>query len=142
MTIKTYDLYKTVKKTMKENNLFLCNYGNNVLLDADILADINLNSDHRNAIIKNIQKLHIFHDTMGVFILRFDKWTAFEIRATFANHFIYNEKTGKRLYVISEITNCKVTTMRRESIYQARYDDITEQIRKTDHAAPLNDIEI
>lgn len=139
--IKEYKLYKTVKKTAKENNLFPVQYGTNILADVSILADIPIDPNHRDAIIQNIQKYHIFHDRMAVFIVLYDKFTDYEIRAAFANHSVYDAKTGKKLYTITQITNVKVTQITYRNIWK---DDrtITEYIQKTRYHEHVNDIEI
>lgn len=139
--IKEYKLFKTVKKTAKENNLFPVQYGTNILTDVSILTDIPIDPDYRDIIIQNIQKYHIFHDRMAVFIVLYDKFTNFEIRATFANHNVYDAKTGKKLYTITQITNVKITEIKYKNIWK---DDreITEYIQKTFYHEPVNDIEI
>ena len=139
--VKEHKCFKTAKKTAKENNLFPVNYGTNILLDASILTDINLDSDCRDAIVENIQKYHIFHDRMAVFIVLYNKFITFEVRATFANHNVYDNKTGKKLYTIAQITNVKVTEIKYTSIWK---DDqkVIEQIKKTSFHEPGIDIEI
>lgn len=141
MEIKTYNLYKAVKKTARENNLLPVEYGNNVLLDASILADIDIDDEYRDAIIGNIQKYHIYHDRMGVFIVIYDKFVTFEVRAFFANHRIYNEKTGKKLYVISQITAVKVTKIQYLNIWNDSRE-IQEITKHTYYNEPIADIEI
>lgn len=139
--IREYRLFKTAKKTAKENNLVSVQYGTNILADVSILADIPIDPDHRDTIIQNIQKYHIFHDRMAVFIVLYDKFTDYEIRATFANHNVYDAKTGKKLYTIAQITNVKVTQIAYRNIWK---DDrtITEYIQKTQYQEPALDIEI
>lgn len=141
MTIKEYKLSKTANKTAKENNLIPASYGTNILLDISILANA-IEPEYLGFVTECIRKQHIFHDTNTIFILRYDKFTAFEIRAAFVNHSVYNKETYKRRYLIAEMVAVKVTKMHRSSVYQASYDNITETIKKTDHSAPLNDIEI
>ena len=139
--IKEYKLFKTIKKTTRENNLFPVQYGTDILVDVSILADVPLNPDHRDAIIQNIQKYHIFHDRMTVFIVRYDRFTDYEVRATFANHNVFDAKTGKRLYVISQMTNVKVTQIAYKDIWESE-KTITEYIQKTYFQEPITDIEI
>lgn len=138
--IKTYKLFKTTKKTARENNLVPVQYGTNVLVDISILENIPLEQEHKNAIIDNIQKLHVYHDKAPVFIVLYDDYTTFEVRASCVNHRIFNN-TGKYLYTINQFTNIKITRVKYLDFWKDK-KEVAEYIAKTCYQEPITDIEI
>lgn len=141
MEIKKYNLYPTVKKTIKENNLVVADYGENVLLDLSLL-DFFKEQEEYEAIVNNIAKYHIFHDRYGVFYVNWSEYKWFEVRCEFVRHNVYNPKTWSRRYVIVELVRVKITKVERHSIYD-KNGDITEILENRNyHGEPVEDIEI
>ena len=142
MKIKDYKLSKTLKKTARENQLLISSNNAELLIDISILDDIDLiipDTDMEE--IKNhISKYLItWYSNEEMFFIRIDNFTAYDIRVKLANHRIFNAVTGKRRYVITQITNMRIQKLTRTNVY----DDYTvaEQILKT-YYTDSPDIEI
>lgn len=142
MEIKKYKLSKTRDKIAKENNLLPTYYGTDAYLDLSLLDEIKeLDADELAAIKEDMSRYHIFHDREAMFIVLYNNYKNFEIRARFVRHNIYSAKTCKRIIAICELTKVKITRMQRKSIYDKKYDDVEELTAENYHGEPC-DIEI
>lgn len=140
MRIKKYNLYKTVKKTAKENNLVIAERQRDTykLFDFSELDNIGLPEEEKEY-IKETALQHV----CGAFLESFygkeiDNFSFFDGTARFHCHRVYNEH-GKLLYRIFQLVSLEHKKYCRKSIYE-KYHATTWIIHNI-WAAP-SDIEI
>lgn len=121
--IKQYNLFKTAKKTAKENGLTTAvsryTATDNLYYDFSLLDTIQgLSADDREAIEADTMNHHAvswYSQPMPTIILQ-DNFTHFIGQIQTAPHRIY-KKDGRRIMVIIEITGVKIEKQRRTSVY-------------------------
>lgn len=143
MKTKEYKLYKTAKKTAKENNIIISTKDNKILFDYTEL--------NKNLELSEIEKQHIkeksleflsiknFYEYECFYGCNYDNFTAFDGIAIFYCYRIYDIH-GKLRYKIYQFVGLIHNKYNRNSIYDNFINSkvITAPIYKI----PINDIEI
>ena len=138
--IKTYDLYKTAKKTAKINNLAI---NENTLFDFSFLDSLKeIPAAAINAIMLDAMKTVKAYNKEQIYIDMPDQFTCFKAIVKYNVHRVFN-KTGKRLYNILEAAAIDFTYAERKSIYDFQYDENTINIKgNSGNFEPITDYEI
>lgn len=134
-----YKYYKTVKKTASENSSLVLNGKD--LFDFSLLDSMDI-SEREKDVIKNHALKYVsvaFCESMYGQI--FDAFSACDGVALYHKHRVYNQKTGKRLYVLFELARIKHNSLTRKSVYDKFYD-CTEHKATNDKYEPEFDIEL
>jgi len=143
MLVKNYDLYKTGEKTKRVNKLMDMKYEVKTYLDLSLLDDpaIDISEEEKDHIKRHIAETHIVWERQDIFIILYDNFTDFTVKAQFANHNVFNKKTYSKLYRICELTRVQVIKGTRKDVYQQMYDNVTYEANNH-HSEPAMDIEI
>ena len=117
-----YSLYKTAKKTAKENNLIpaVSKYygGNDLFYDFSILDNAGLKEEEKAAIIAETMQHHAvsWYDQPLPLILKVDNFTYYCGQIKTAPHRVF-KADGRRLMVIIEITAAQIEKQTRHDIW-------------------------
>lgn len=143
MQVKTYDLYKTGTKTMKVNGLMEMRHDLKCYLDLSLLDDpaIDISAEEKEHIKNHIAEMHITWERQDIFIILYNDYTSFTVKAQFANHNVYSKKTYSRLYRICELTRVQVVKGTRKSVYDQYYHNTVYEVNSY-HSEQAMDIEI
>lgn len=130
MEIK-YNLFKTAKKTAKENNLQFVD--GNRMTDQKLLFDFsNLDGldipDYEKEVIKEECMQHCACGTSTAFVMyNKDNFETLHVIADFVYNGVFNEKTGKLLYRIFELKKIKYFHGERTTVYNQYFNEnVTE----------------
>lgn len=145
MKIKEYKLYKTAKKTAKENNLeYVDSFetGNrNILFDFSLLDSTDELMDYEKRYIKNHALRHIDAVWNEQFYGKeYDNFTYCDGRALYYPHKVYDEHGCERRYVIMQLAKIIHTRRTRNSVYD-EYDS-TEIKIDSGYTEPVSDYEV
>lgn len=142
MNVKQYDLFKTAKKTAKENNLVIAE--NNLattttLFDFSELDNVDLQDWEKEVIKADALKNVCSYNKESFYGAEYDNFMSCIGRAVYTPHKVYS-KEGKHLYNIMQFIGVVHTHSERKSIYDEREN---AQIKyKSSYTMPLDDIEI
>lgn len=142
MIIKEYKLYKTVKKTAKENKLEISERNPNILFDFSAFDAIKqcLISDTEKQIIKEDALNYVcVTDRNSFYGSRFSNFESCEGHAIYLKHLVY-DSSGKRLYVIMQLGKINHTHLERECIYSDWKSTAVEY--NSGYAEPSNNLVI
>lgn len=122
MKIKEYKLYKTVKKTAKENNLeYVDSFETgkrNILFDFSLLDNADeLTDDEKRHIRKHALRYVDAVWDEQFYGKEFDNYTVCDGRALYYPHKVYDEHGCERRYVIMQLAKIVHTRGTRKSIY-------------------------
>lgn len=142
MKTKKYKLFKTAKKTAKENNLILSKdfFNNNVLFDFSLLDTCyNIPDNDKKAIINSALKNVYASNKIDYYGNELDNFYNYDGMSLYNAHRVYNTH-GQRLYVIMELKNLRHRMNERKSIYENYRCTMIEASSGT--CEPLNDYEL
>lgn len=118
MKTKTYNFFKTGKKTASENDLGLSTYNKGVLFDFELIEnDLTLTEAEKDLIKADALRYVMASSKTLYYGKQFNKFDSCDGIADFYCHKVYNGKTGKRLYVIMQLTKLNHTRLSRTSVY-------------------------
>lgn len=142
MKVKEYKFEKTKKGMVSKNkDIHLLSYGDDFLVDLELLNDLALGEDDRQYIVDNIVAMHIPFDTNPVFIINVDKFKSIVVYGKMAKHRVFNVKTCRRRYMICELVAVRVTVKTRRTVWDDLEDEDVLEARNY-HGEPAYDIEI
>lgn len=133
-----YTLYKTAKKTAKENNLIpaVSKYysGTDLFYDFSILDDTGLQPDEKDAIIAETMNHHAvsWYEQPLPLLMSTDNFTHYAGQIRTAPHRVY-KKDGRRVMVIIEITAAKIEKQCRRDIWSEYQTTETYTARTAGH---------
>ena len=142
---KEYKLFKTVKKTAKENNLIIADNISHknlkLLFDFSLLDRMNnISMEEKEAIkkkaLKNVSPAFLSLSYMT----EFDNFSYCNGKALFYKHRVYTDNGCKYLYDILQLGKIIHSHYERKSIY----DDFQETNKSADcgYSKPISDLEI
>lgn len=143
MRVKEYKIFKTAKKTAKENNLIISNMDNKILFDYTELNE--------NLALSEIEKKHIKENSLEFLSIKnfneyecfygcdYDNFTAFDGIATFYCYRVYDIH-GQLRYRIYQFVGLIHNRYHRRSIYDNFIN--SKVIAMPIYIMPVNDIEI
>lgn len=143
MNAKQYKLFKTTKKTAKENNLVIAE--NNLstittLFDFSELENVsNLQEWEKEVIKSDALKNVCSYNNVSFYGAEYDNFMNCMGRAVYVPHKVYS-KEGKHLYNIMQFIGILHTHSERKSVYDEWKNTQTEY--KSSYTMPLDDIEI
>ena len=143
MKIKEYNLFKTVKKTAKENNLVIAE--NNIattktLFDFSELDNIDIQEWEKDVIKADALKNVCSFNKESFYGAEYDNYTSCIGMALFVPHKIFEKKSGKHLYNIMQFVKINHTHSERKSVYDSLEN--TNVKYKSLYSLPIDDIEI
>jgi len=145
MKIKEYKLYKTAKKTAKENSLeYVDSFETgkrNILFDFSLLDNTDKLTDEEKQYIREhaLRNLHA-SDCEQFYGKEFDNFTVCNGRALYYQHKIYDEHGCERRYVIMQLAKIIHTRGTQKSVYD---DYETTEIKlDSGYTEPVRDYEI
>lgn len=140
--VKEYRLFKTISKTMKENNLVMAENNissSKVLFDFSALDSMTI-SDIEKEIIKNDALKNVCaYNIESFYGAEIDNFTSCMGIAYYYKHAVYNT-SGRRLYVIMQLAKVRHTHTERASIYDNWKN--TEYKYSDYYTEPVFDLEI
>lgn len=144
--VKEYKFFKTVKKTISENNLHTeiqSDRYNTIIFDFSLLDNIEVLEDvEKEEIKKNALKGVSIAFPESFTIYNKDNFTVLDCRCEYYMHRVYN-KVGKRLYIIAELSYIEYFHGERESVYDKYYtENVIENIIQSNTKQPYQDIEL
>lgn len=142
MQVKTYDLYKTAKKTALKNNLVFSEkygYEKDLLFDFSELDFIDISETEKEIIKKSALKNLAKHDRFDYYHSDVENFTFCNGISMFYKHRVYTT-SGKQLYVILQLYSLNHNSNNRESVYDEW--KTTETTYKSIYTEPIDDIEI
>lgn len=116
----TYKLFKTVKKTAKENGLLISKDWNcnTILFDFALLDTLEI-SDREKQLVKSSALKNVCVSNKDDFYgADFDNFTRCNGITNYISNNVYN-KHGKRLYTIMQLTRIKHNSFNRDCIYDS-----------------------
>lgn len=142
MKIKEYNLFKTVKKTAKENNLVIAE--NNIataktLFDFSELDNIDIQEWEKEVIKTDALECVRAYNKESFYGAEYDTFTSCMGMTVYIPHRIYR-KDGKHLYNIMQLVKITHTHSERKSVYSDWENTQTEY--KSSYTERLDDIEI
>jgi hypothetical protein len=145
MKIKEYKLYKTAKKTAKENNLEYVDSietgKRNILFDFSLLNNADELTDDEKQYIRNHALRYVHVSSCEQFYGKeFDNFTTCIGRALYYPHKVYDEHGCERRYVIMQLVKIIHTRGTRNSVYD-EYDS-TEIKIDSGYTEPVSDYEV
>lgn len=143
MNTKQYKLFKTAKKTAKENNLAIAE--NNLsttttLFDFSELDNINLQDWERELIKADALKSVCSFSKESFYSGKYNEFESCIGWAVYVTHKVFVKESGKRLYNIMQLVKVFHTHSERNSVYEEWKNAQTEH--KSNYAEPLDDLEI
>lgn len=145
MKIKEYKLYKTAKKTAKENSLeYVDSFETgkrNILFDFSLLDNTDELTDDEKQYIRDHALRYVYASNCEQFYGKeFDDFTVCDGRALYYPHKVYDEHGCERRYVIMQLAKIIHTRGTRKSVY----DDYETMEIKLDsgYTEPVSDYEI
>lgn len=143
MKIKEYNLFKTVKKAAKENNLIIAE--NNLattktLFDFSELDNVDIQEWEKDVIKTDALKNVCSFNKESFYGAEYDNYTSCIGRALFFSHKVYEKKSGKHLYNVMQFVMINHTHSERKSVYDSWKNTNTEY--KSLYSIPMDDIEI
>lgn len=145
MKIKEYKLYKTAKKTAKENNLEYVNSietgKRNILFDFSLLDNADELTDDEKQYIRDHALRYVYASNCEQFYGKeFDDFTVCDGRALYYPHKVYDEHGCERRYVIMQLAKIVHTRGTRNSVYD---DYETTEIKlDSGYTEPVSDYEV
>lgn len=143
MKVKEYKLFKTVKKTAKENNLIVAEDNiatTKTLFDFSELEKLDIQEWEKDIIKSDALKNVCSYNKESFYGAEYDKFTSCIGRALFIPHKVFEQKSGKHLYNIMQFVMINHTHSERKSIYDLWENTNTEY--KTLYSYPMDDVEI
>ena len=145
MKIKEYKLFKTAKKTARENNLeYIDSFETgkrNILFDFSLLDNTDELTDYEKRYIRNhaLRYVDAVWDEQ-FYGKEFDGFTICDGRALYYPHKVYDENGCERRYVIMQLAKIVHTRGTRKSVY----DDYKTMEIKLDsgYTEPVSDYEV
>ena len=115
---KEYKISKTAAKTAKENNLVIADSYEKEkrLLDFSLLEDLEIPDDEKEVIKKYAKNVSAAYKE-SFYGETFDSFHMCNGIALYKPYKIYNNSTGKRLYVIYQLVAIKHYSSHRQSVY-------------------------
>lgn len=140
MKAKQYNLFKTAKKTAQENNLMISNDGK-TLYDFEVLNGMPITEWEKECIRKDALRNITAGNINQLYGCIYDNFSACDGMALYYCHKVFNKDTGKRLYVIMQLTAIKHYSKNRNSVYEKNYH-VTTIETKSGYCEPFSDYEI
>lgn len=139
---KEYKISKTAAKTAKENNLVIADSYEKEkrLLDFSLLEDLEISDEEKEVIKKYAQSVSVAYKK-SFYGESFDNFHTCNGTALYKPYKVYNNSTGKRLYVIYRLVAIKHYSSHRQSVYDEYKTTECKQKIGTGDAEPI-DIEI
>lgn len=140
MKTKQYNLYKTIAKTARENNLTRSTRYNDILFDFSALSGSTISGAEQEIIREDALDYICMSCKDSFYGSNINQFSYCDGQAHYIMHPVYNAKTGKRLYVIAQLSSFDHINGNRNSIY----DDYTcTKYHYSDgYTEPMIDIEI
>lgn len=144
MDKKEYKLFKTVKKTAKENNLIIADNASHknlkLLLEFSLLDEIDISEEEKETVRKKALKDVTPAFLSLYYMTEFDDFSYCNGKALFYKHRVYTDNGCKYLYDILQLGKIIHSHYERKS----RYDDYQETIKSADcgYSEPISDLEI
>lgn len=143
MKVKEYKLFKTVKKTAKENNLIVAE--NNIattktLFDFSELEKLDIQEWEKDIVKSDALKSVCSFNKESFYGAEYDNYTSCIGMALFIPHKVFEQKSGKHLYNIMQFVKINHTHSERKSVYDSWKNTNTEY--KSLYSYPLDDVEI
>lgn len=145
MKIKEYKLYKTAKKTAKENDLEYVDSietgKRNILFDFSLLDNTDELTDDEKQCIRDHALRYVYASNCEQFYGKeVDDFTYCDGRALYYPHKVYDEHGCERRYVIMQLAKIVYTRGTRKSVYD---DYRTTEIKlDSGYAEPVSDYEV
>lgn len=145
MKIKEYKLYKTAKKTAKENDLEYVDSietgKGNILFDFSLLDNADELTDDEKQYIRDHALRHVCASNCEQFYGKeFDNFTVCDGKALYYPYKVYDENGCKRRYVIMQLAKITHTRGIRKNIYD-NYET-TEIELDSGYTEPASDYEV
>lgn len=143
MKTKEYNLFKTAKKTAKENNLIIAE--NNIattktLFDFSELDNVDIQEWEKEVIKENALKNVCTFNKESFYGAEYDIFTSCIGMALYIPYKVFEKESGKHLYNIMQFAKINHTHSERKSLYDSWENTNIEY--KTLYTEPMGDIEI
>lgn len=115
--VKEYKLFKTAKKTAKENNLILVDGHDKKLFDFSILDGVEIPEEEKEVIKENALKNVSCAFSEAFYGENFNNFHWCDGVVRYTDQCIYSKDTGKRLYVIFSIAAIRHNSYTRKSVH-------------------------
>lgn len=131
-----YNLFKTAKKTAKENNLIeaVSRYydGNNLFYDFSLFEELKMSDDEKQAIISDTMEHHAisWYSQPLPTICNLDRFTGFYGQITTAAHRVY-KSDGRRIMVIIEIIAVNLEKQSRRDVWSEYKTEATYTAKRS-----------
>lgn len=127
MSAKKYELYKTAKKTAKENGLVYVD-GNNMtdaksLFDFGFLETLDIPENELNIIKAEAMKYCSAANKTAFIIHDMDNFTMLNAIVDFAAHKVFSTETWKMKFVILTAKHVQYSHAERKSVYDIYYNE-------------------
>ncbi len=137
MKIKEYKLYKTAKKTAKENELIVKSDDTKVLYDFSLYYEYFKNiisEENLKGIIENVIKYHYFLNDWEYSFYTSKLGARYASNTHFIYHKVYDKKTWKRSYIVLQVDKIELSII-------DGYGNITDTFNvSSDYSTPPDDI--